>query len=190
MRLRFVFSIVIVMLAGCNLGGKQETPEPVPLASQPPNVSDTTAGRRTPSPIPDIRVLETVTFPFANAASLLDGVCFEFLLTQNGQVWIWATPGDLAAFYDRVDASELCLGPVERRDFDFSQGVLVGTLTVATGCDAAHRVINMVQDVGAHTQTVNVQLDVLPGCPYELVEPLLIVIPAPPEGYTIRMAGP
>jgi hypothetical protein len=188
MRFRFVFSIVIVILAGCNLGEEQGTPGPVPPASQPPNVSDTMAGRRTPSPVPDIRVLEAVTFPFANAASLLDGVCFEFLLTQNGQVWTWTTTGDLAAFYDRVDASELCPGPVERRDFDFSQGVLAGTVTVATGCDAAHRVINVVH--GARTQTVNIQLDVLPGCPYELVEPLLIALPASPTGYTLQIARP
>ena len=68
------------------------------------------------------------------------------------------------------------------KTFDFSQGVLVGMINGATGCDAAHRVIEMVQDDAAHTQTLLVQLNVRPGCPYELVQPLLIAVPIPAGG--------
>ncbi len=136
--------------------------------------------------------LETSTDPYLDAGALLDGVCFEFLLSLNAQVWTWTTPAELSAFYDRVDASEVCSGLVERRDFDFSQGALVGTVSTATGCDAAHRVVDVIRDDSARTQTLLVQLEVKPGCPYELVQPFLVAVPDLPDGYTlqIEVSGP
>ena len=177
------------VLAGCTLREEDHPPTPTPAAELPSLVPTSTPVSETITPaVPTPAFSETITDPFRNATVLLDGVCFEFLLTLNGQTWTWTTPSDLAAFYDRVDASELCPGPVTRLDFDFSQGVLLGTINGAAGCDAAHRVIEMVQDAAAHTQTVIVQLTVRPGCPYELVQPLLIVVPPPPEGYIIQIA--
>jgi hypothetical protein len=190
MRRLVFFCITMIAMAGCTAGQQRVTSRPSPTFVLPMMVPTTTLVMTTmPSPAtPFSPSLETSTGPFVNATELLDGVCFEFLLTLNGQSWAWTSPADLSAFYARVDASELCPGPVARQTFDFSQGVLVGTVNVAVGCDAAHRVIDRVQDDTARTQTLLIQLDVLPGCPYELVQPLLVVVSPPPDGYTIQIA--
>jgi hypothetical protein len=185
MRRQAVFYLTMIMLAGCNASQARSTPQPSALPVTLPTAAPTV--EIIPSLTPSSSLLETSTGPFVNATALLDGVCFEFLLTLNGQAWTWTNPADLIAFYDRVDASELCPGPAERQEFDFGQGVLVGTVNVAVGCDAAHRVIDRVQDDAARTQTLIVQLDMLPGCPYELVQPLLVAVPPPPDGYTLQM---
>jgi hypothetical protein len=182
-----VFCTLMVVLGGCT-AANHGTPQPSEVPSLPAAAATPTVEIGPPPSLTPVSFsLVTSTDPFVNATGLLDGVCFEFLLTMGGQGWTWTTPNDLAAFYDRVDASELCPHPAARHEFDFSQGVLVGIVNTATGCDAAHRVIDRVQDDAARTQSLRVRFDVQPGCPYELVQPLIVVAPFPPEGYTIQI---
>jgi hypothetical protein len=186
MKWRLVFCGVMIILSGCTAASSPaRTPPPSPAA---------TFSAIAPSATPTVEIvptsppLETSTDPYLNAGALLDGVCFEYLLTLDGQVWTWYTPAELSAFYDRVEASKLCPDPVARQDFDFSPGVLVGTVSTATGCDAAHRVADVVRDDGARTQTLDVALMVRPGCPYELIQPLLVAVPDVPNGYALQIA--
>ena len=193
MKRRVIWGCVMIVLCGCTAAARDGTPSPSPAATLPVSVPTTTpATEIVPSLTPFSPALETSTDPYLNAGALLDGVCFEFLLSLNGQVWTWTTPAELSAFYDRVDASEGCPGLVARRDFDFSQGVLVGTVSTATGCDAAHRVVGVNRDDSARTQTLLVQLEVKSGCPYELVQPFLAAVPDRPDGYTLQIvvSGP
>jgi hypothetical protein len=188
MKRQLVICGVMMILSACTASSSpHRTPSPSPVATLPESSATPTA-EIVPSATPTSPPLETSTDPYLDAGTLLDGVCFEYLLTLDGQVWTWTTPAELGAFYDRVDASELCPTPVARQDFDFSQGALVGTVSTATGCDAAHRVVNTVRDNSARTQTLIVALEVRPGCPYELVQPLLVAVPDLPEGYTLRIA--
>jgi len=172
-------SFIIIMLAGCGLATEHDTPGTEPtytIAAIPTDL---------PSVTPP---LETITEPYENAGVLLDGVCFEFLYSLDGDAWVWTTPGDLVAFYDRADESELCPAPVSREDFDFSERYLVGAVQVTSGCDAAHHVIDTVTDDAARTQTIVAQLMVSGTCDYDLVQPLLIAVPRPAEGYTLQIA--
>jgi len=175
--------ILIMVLVGCGTDD-DEPPRPEPSLTPVPAASATPAPQATTTPLP---ALTTSTGPYRDAGALLDGVCFEFLLTLNGQSWVWSSPADLAAFYDQADASKLCLGPVTRGDVDFSQEVLAGMVNVTSGCDAAHHVVELVRDDSARSQTLLVQLDIRSGCDYELVQPLLVAVPAPPPGYTVQI---
>jgi hypothetical protein len=188
MKQQLVMCGVMMILSACTASSSpHRTPSPSAAATLPES-SATPTVEIVPSPTPTLPPLETSTDPYFDAGTLLDGVCFEYLLTLDGQVWTWTTPAELGAFYDRVDTSELCPAPVARQDFDFGQGVLVGTISTATGCDAAHRVVNTVRDDSARTETLVVALEVRPGCPYELIQPLLVAVPDLPEGYTLQIA--
>lgn len=171
-------SIVIVLLAGCQVASEHE----------PPAIKPTHTIAAIPTDRPGAAPpLDTVTAPYANAGALLDGVCFEFLYSLDGATWVWTTPGDLAAFYDRADESELCPAPAAREPFDFAGHYLAGGVQVRSGCDAAHHVVDTVTDESARTQTVIAQLTVSGDCDYELVQPLLIAVPRPPAGYALRI---
>jgi hypothetical protein len=183
------FSLV---LAACALGGctlsDQPPSSPEPAISLPdtdltttPDGQDTGA---TPSPLPPS--LRTDPGPFADAAWLLDDVCFEYLAQMDGERWTWTSQEDISAFFDRMDDSELC-GPVQRPTFDFTDVVLAGAVQTAQGCDAAHRVVNVIQDDSAQTRTLVVALDVQPGCPYDLVQLFLVVVPRLPASYTTQI---
>jgi hypothetical protein len=180
--------MVALLVGGCSLNQDDSAPTPLPTAAPSVSLPTPTLIETAIPTVMTAPVMEAFTGVFGNAAALLDGVCFEFLLTLNGQTWAWTTPADLSAFYDRADASTLCPDPVARYGFDFSQTVLVGVVNAAEGCDAAYRVLDLVQDDSARAQTLIVQFDTLAGCPYELVEPLLVAIPRPPDGYTLQVA--
>lgn len=181
--------VVCVIAAGCTLVDNTTrvvitaTPE-MPL-NPTPAPSPTLDTRPTSTPVP---ALESSVSPYDTATTLLDGVCFEYLAFLDGTDWQWRSPADLSAFYDRVDASELCPGPVERQAADFDDQVLVGVVAAATGCDAAFHLLRTTDDTAAQTQTIELRLEVVPGCPYDLVEPLVLVVPAPPSGYSVRIA--
>jgi hypothetical protein len=185
--LRFV--LVGVVLTGCTVAEKPRPSEPALTSTIAPFVEIAPTALAAPEaiPLPEFPVLETFTGSYPNVAALLDGVCFEYLYTLNGQTWVWATPGDLAAFYDQVDASRLCAEPVERITFDFGRRVLAGAVNVSAGCDAAHRVVDLVQDDSARTQILSLQFQVEGECPYDLVQPFLVAVPQPPQGYTLRV---
>jgi len=182
-------ALLSVALAGCTLGEQRHPSTPAPTSTMAPLAEE--ASPALPSPetnaLPEFPVLETTTGQYTNAVSLLDGLCFDYLLTLNGQTWVWSTPGELAAFYDQADASKLCPDPVERAAFDFGDNVLAGAISVTTGCDAAHRAVDLIQDDGARTQILLLEFHVEGECPYELVQPFLVAVPRPPEGYVLRV---
>jgi hypothetical protein len=176
-----------LMLMGCTLTLANDTPSVMPTGT-PTHIPITPSPPPSSTPAPTgIPALETYTGPYEDVVGLLDGVCFDFLADIDGETWMWDSPGALGAFYDRVDESETCSGPVERGTYDFSERVLVGAVNVSTGCDAAHSFAGLAQDNEAHTQTIRLQLLIQPDCPYELVQPFLITMPRPPDGYTIRV---
>jgi hypothetical protein len=183
------FALLGVVLAGCTLAEKHGPPEPAPTSTIASLVEITPSALASPesTPLPEFPVLETSAGPYPNVVALLDGVCFEYLYAMNGQTWAWTTSGELAAFYDQVDASRLCPDPAERAAFDFDGRVLAGAVNVGAGCDAAHRVVNLVQDDSTRTQILFLQFQVEGGCPYDLVQPFLIAMPLPPQGYTLRI---
>lgn len=182
--LGLVWLMVAFMLAGCS-ADKKTAPTPVPLTVTP------TAAPETPTPPAAATVpptLDAVTDPYPNLTTLLDSVCFDYLTGMSGQTWLWITPEELLAFYDQVDSSERCPHAVTRSPFDFNGNALAGVVGTGTGCDAAFRVTGLTQDDAAQTQTLSLQFEILPGCPYDLVEPLLIAIPRPPEGYRLNVS--
>jgi hypothetical protein len=185
MERRILVGIVIfgVAVSACTLGSDRESPAPLPTSLPTQPISPAT-GTPPDTPFP---TLDTFTGPYANAAALLDGVCFDFLSTMNGEIWVWTSTTELAAFFDRVDASALCPVPVTHGTFDFGQHVLAGAVNTAVGCDAAYRFVSLTQDDAARTLTVILQFALLPGCDYELVQPLLIAVPRPPTGYALRV---
>ena len=166
-----------VVISGCGaLGGREE----VVITATPNAVQRAEA--QAPAP-----ALTSDTGAFESQLALLDGVCTEFLLGAAGETLVWDRPEALAAFYDRVDESEACGAPVARGTFDFAERILAGAIATATGCDAAFQVIALAHDDDARTQTLVVELRVEPGCAYELAEPLLVAVPRPLDGVTLRV---
>jgi hypothetical protein len=191
MRRQILLWIGLLSIAsgGCSLTRQDGAPQPTPTLTIIP-FPQATPPPVTPAPEPTLDTwlpLITDTGPFENAAALLDGVCFEYMRALDGQTWVWTTATDLAAFYDRADASELCPSPAERGVFDFGDRILAGAVTASVGCDAAHRVIDMTRDDTTRTQTLRVAFDVRAGCPYELAQPFLVALPRPAAGDTIRV---
>jgi len=175
--------VLIAALAGCSADQKTaptQTPPAATVTPAPEVLPDPTVVATPPA-------LETFTGPYPDLSPLLDGVCFDYLAGMSGQTWLWTTPEELAAFYDQVDRSERCPHAVTRGTFDFSGGALAGTVGSGIGCDAAYRFLSLAQDDAAQTQTLALEFDILPGCPYELVEPLLIAVPRPPDGYRLNI---
>lgn len=168
-------SLLGAFITGCTLNSDST---PVVITGTPPPVTS-------PEVVAEAGTLETFTGPYPDMVTLLDGVCFEYLYTMNGRSWVWQSLGELYAFYDQVDASGLCPGLIRRGTFDFSEQVLVGVVHVATGCDAAHRFIDLTQE--DQGQTLLLQFEFQPDCGYELAQPFLIAVPRPPEGNNIRV---
>ncbi len=168
------------ILPGC-APTSQPMATPVPSAvvsPSPPSV------RASATPIPPLRA-ETGDFP--DRTTLLDPVCYEFLATLAGQTWLWTSQGDLDAFSERVAESELC-PDAPRLTFDFRGAVLAGAVSTAIGCDAAHRVTELARDDSARSVTLRLAWETRPGCDYELLEPILVEVPAPPNGYALHVA--
>jgi len=174
---------MLLVAAGCSLSA-EEKKEPPPASPLPSLVQPTVAS----SSEPGFPTVESSAGPYVDRTTVLDGVCFDFLARLSGQAWVWSTPEELAAFYDQVDASEVCSRPAVRFSFDFSQTVLAGVVNGATGCDAAHQFVALNQDDNTHTQTLILEFTVLPGCDYELVQPFVIELPRPPDGYVLQIA--
>ncbi len=176
------FCVLLFVAAACSLSASEK--KAPPPASPLPSLEATVAH----TPEASFPTVESSAGPYTDRTSVLDGVCFDFLARLSGQAWVWSTPEQLAAFYDQVDVSEVCSRPASRVSFDFNQTILAGVVNGATGCDAAHRFVSLNQDDSAHTQTLVLEFTVLPGCDYELVQPFVIELPRPPEGYVLQIA--
>src|SRR5690554_6205154 len=127
MRLRNAFILVSIsaLIAGC---GVLDQSDQVVITATP----DAAERARAIAPLDATPALTTDTSAFENETTLLDGVCTEFLLGAAGDTFVWDTPEALAEFYDQVDESELCAGPVARGSFDFTAHILAGAITATT----------------------------------------------------------
>ncbi len=168
----FSLCLIALTLTGCTALAGREPPVLPTFTAQPPSA---------------IPPLGASTGGLADAASLLDGVCFEYLHGLSGATLVWTTADEQRAFYDAADASGLCVSPAARSALDFSAQIVVGTVSAVTGCDAAHHLVALEQDDAARRVTLRLALEVRPGCPYELVEPFLVALPRPPAGYTVEV---
>ncbi|MBN1562599.1 MAG: hypothetical protein JXA10_02085 [Anaerolineae bacterium] len=181
-----LLSSTLLILTGCTLADSPDS-SPIPITSTPDQIIATNHQPLTPTQtsdpttLPDLR---TAYGPFTDAAWVLDGVCFEALAQMNGASWSWGTTDALNTFFDQVDDSGWCDSPVSRPSFDFTDQMLVGTVHTAQGCDAAHRLIDVVQDDTAQTRILILALDVQSGCPYELAQIFLVAVPRLPDAYT------
>ena len=93
------------------------------------------------------------------------------------------TPGDLNAFYNAVNDSKKCIGPVQRLNFDFSSQQVIGTVITGQGCTISLAYDRTTQDDEVKQRTVVMQAAIIGDCDYRLVEPLLIAVDRPPAGY-------
>ena len=121
--------------------------------------------------------------PYEDVSGLLQGVCFKYLATLDGQMIIFDSPGDLNAFYNAVNDSKKCIGPVQRRDFDFNTKQVIGMVITGQGCNISLAYDRTTQDDGLKQRTVVMQAAIAGDCGYGLVQPLLIAVDRPPSGY-------
>jgi hypothetical protein len=178
--------VLVLALAGCSLTTTRIT---VTATPSPTNVTGPTA-RPTSTAAPPVQpdltpTLAASTGPYADAVGLLDDVCFEYLHSLGGRTWVWESSAELDAFYDQ--AEEVCGRTITRGTFAFDGEVLVGAVSLATGCDAAHQFLDLRTDDAQATQTLVLRFVVQPGCPYELVQLLLIAVPHPPTDYELAV---
>ncbi len=106
-----------------------ETPVPAATSTVPPTITPsptiftpgpTPTPFMTQTPGPTETPQPTLNMPYEDVSGLLQGVCFKYLAALDGQMLTFDSPGDLNAFYNAVNDSKKCIGPVQRRDFDFS----------------------------------------------------------------------
>ena len=181
----FLLFAIGIALAACTL--TQDAPLQTPAA---PAVTFSPSMSPTPAAVPTatlLPALESNTGAYADVTPWLDGVCFAYLARLNGTSWVWTSQSDLDTFYNRVDESGLCERAAARPNYDFNAGAVAGVVSVRAGCDAAYIVTGLIQDDATHTQTLTLSLQLRPGCPYDLIEPLLIIIPPLPAGTELNI---
>lgn len=142
------------------------------------------------SPAPSITAavpLPTETPLWADAARVMNGLCFEAVNDAAGRAFVIRSEAELTEFYDLADHSELCRRPVRRESFDFSGGrTLVGVWSRGVGCTARHEVTSARRDDVARTYSITLRLLVEGSCAYELVRPFWIALDDV-AGYDIRL---
>lgn len=121
--------------------------------------------------------------PYQDVSGLLQGVCFKYLATLDGQSLMFDSAGDLNAFYNAVNTSKKCVGVVQRGSFDFSSKQVIGTVITGQGCGITLAYDRSTQDDGLKVRTVIMQAAFTGDCGYGLVQPLLIAADRPPAGY-------
>src|SRR5579859_7782424 len=186
--------ILALAAAGCNLLAvgtalplPVDTATPILLASQQtasstPEISlstatstETSGPTRTPYPTripaPTETPLPTLDMPYDDVSGLLQGVCFKYLASLDGQVLAFNSTGDLAGFFDSANQSKKCPELIARPPFDFSSKQIVGTVITAQGCGLILRYVRTDQDDTKRQRTLDFQATPAGNCPYILVEP-------------------
>lgn len=115
---------------------------------------------------------------WADAAALVQGVCFEAAYDAAGRVFSLRRPEDLAQFYDQVDHSQLCRQPISRAGFDFAGGtILAGLWSRGAGCTAHHEILGVDRSESDRALRIRLRLVTQGDCAYELVQPFWIALP-------------
>lgn len=114
----------------------------------------------------------------SDALPVMSGICFESAWDAAGRVFVLRNPDEQRALYDGADNSRLCRRPVQRYDFDFSEGrVLAGIWSRGMGCTAQHDVLDYQRDDANRRIRLSLRLRTEGDCPYELVRPFWVSIP-------------
>lgn len=178
---RILFITLIWVISGCSLESVQEDITPIIVVV--PSV--------TPQPIQDPaqEMLTSASLPggLEDMLPVMSGVCFEAAWDAAGQIFILRSAEDHIRLYDLADHSRLCRRAVRRYPFDFSDGAtLVGLWSRGVGCVARHEITQYDRNDSGHIITMELQLIVDGDCPYELVRPFWVKIPAS-QSYEIHV---
>lgn len=132
-----------------------------------------------PSVIAPDATAEAAPQAYTDAADLMQGICFAAANDAAGQVFTLRSAGELDTLYNLADNSGLCRRPVARATHDFSSGtIVVGTWSAGRGCTARHDVLRFERDDEARSIEIALRLVIGGDCPYELVRPFWVSIPA------------
>ena len=160
--------LVLLCLLGlaCNVTSKGQPPSPLPSLSATPQAVIPTA---------------TTTFPVIDVTGLLDEVCFEALLSLDGQRLVFLDDGSLSTFYNSLD--NYCEAPALRYSFDFSTQIIVLAAEVTTGCSAEFLPVDL------DAASLSLQFSVSGGCNYELVTVYMAALARPAGAFDVRVIG-
>jgi hypothetical protein len=160
--------LVLLCLMGlaCNVTSKGQLPSPLPSLSA-----------TTQAVIP----IATTTFPVIDVSGLLDEVCFEALLSLDGQRLVFLDDVSLSTFYNSLD--NYCEEPAPRYTFDFSTQMIVLAAEVTTGCSAEFIPINL------DAVSLLLQFSVSGSCNYELVTVYMAALARPAGAFEVRVIG-
>lgn len=168
------------MMIGCSACTLRTLPALPPSPPPSPTAPEATAAVTAPFPTPSL------FYTWTDENATLAGICFESALDAAGRTFVLRSEAELRQFYDLADNSRLCLRPVARNMFDFTDGrVLAGVWSAGSGCTARHDLLDVQQDDAAQTLTVTLRFITEGDCPYELVRPYWVGI-AGAGAYTIR----
>lgn len=141
--------MLLLLLAGCNLVNEM----PVVVIVQD-----------VPVPTPAV--------PAPDAGAVMSGICFAAAQDAAGRLFVLRSAAELEHLFDLADNSRLCRRPVQRHEFDFSDGrVLAGLWSAARGCTLRHEVVQWQRDDSARQIRLQLRLRSAGACDYELVRP-------------------
>jgi hypothetical protein len=152
-------------------------PTVIPNTATPNNTTPTpTATFFTDTPQPTETLPPTLDMPYADESAILQGVCFAYLQSLDGQALEFNSSGDLSTFYDTVNKSKKCPEVSARRTFDFSSRQLIGTVVTGQGCGIVLSYGGTTQDSGTHDRAISIHAELNGSCPYLLVQPILLSV--------------
>ncbi len=157
----------------------------VPSTSIPNNPTpEPTATFITDTPQPTETLLPTLDMPYGDDSAILQGVCFAYLQSLDGQTLTFNSPGDLSTFYDVADKSKKCPEASARHTFDFSSRQLIGTVVTGQGCGIVLSYGSTTQDASTHVRVITIRAAISGSCPYVLVQTILLSVDRPSTGKT------
>ncbi len=146
--------LILLLLTGCNL--VNELPVVVIVQDVP---------------------VPTSTGPAPDAGTVMSGICFAAAQDAAGRFFVLRSAAELEHLFDLADNSRLCRRPVQRHDFDFSDGrVLAGLWSAAQGCTTQHEVVQWQRDDAARQIRLQLRLHSAGDCDYELVRPYWLAL--------------
>ena len=150
---------------------------PVPNTPTPNNVTpQPTATFFTDTPQPTETLPPTLDMPYGDESAILQGVCFAYLQSLDGQTIAFNSASDLSTFYDTVNKSKKCPEASARHTFDFSAQQLIGTVVTGQGCGIVLSYGSTTQDASTHNRVITIHAEISGACPYLLVQPILLSV--------------
>jgi hypothetical protein len=123
----------------------------------------------------------TPTFAVIDVSWALDEVCFEALLSLDGQRLVFLDDVALGTFYNLLD--NYCDEPAPRPAFDFSTQIIMLAVEVTQGCTAELTPISL------DASSVTLQYSANGSCQYELVTVYMVALAHPAGAFEVRVIG-